>query len=142
MTATGRHRRRLQVALAITLVVLVVELVGAALSGSLALLADAGHMLTDAAGIGLALLGALRRRAPGDAAAHVRLPARRDPGRGAPTRSAAAGVAGCVLVEAVRRWDDPAPVEAGLDARRSPWSAWWRTRSSLLVLRGGQARVA
>jgi len=46
------------VALTITLVVLVVELVGAALSGSLALLADAGHMLTDAAAIGLALLAA------------------------------------------------------------------------------------
>ena len=40
---------------AITLTVLVVQLVGAALSGSLALLADAGHMFTDVAGIALAL---------------------------------------------------------------------------------------
>lgn len=55
-TATGRHRGRLALVLAITLVVLVVEVVGALLSGSLALLADAGHMLTDAAGIGMALL--------------------------------------------------------------------------------------
>jgi cobalt-zinc-cadmium efflux system protein len=36
-------------------VVLVAELVGALVSGSLALLADAGHMATDAVGLGLAL---------------------------------------------------------------------------------------
>jgi cobalt-zinc-cadmium efflux system protein len=41
--------------LAITLTVMVVEVVGAVASGSLALLADAGHMLTDAAGVGVAL---------------------------------------------------------------------------------------
>ena len=41
--------------LAITASVLVVELVGAWLAGSLALLADAGHMATDAAAVVLAL---------------------------------------------------------------------------------------
>lgn len=46
---------RLRVVLAITLAVLAIELVGAVLSNSLALLADAGHMFTDAAGISLAL---------------------------------------------------------------------------------------
>jgi cobalt-zinc-cadmium efflux system protein len=54
-TAGGAHRRRLTVVLGLTLVVLVAEVVGAVLSGSLALLADAGHMATDAAGIALAL---------------------------------------------------------------------------------------
>jgi len=39
----------------LTLAVFVVEVVGARVSGSLALLADAGHMFTDVAGIGLAL---------------------------------------------------------------------------------------
>ncbi len=38
--------------------VLVVEVVGAVVSGSLALLADAGHMLTDAAGLLIALIAA------------------------------------------------------------------------------------
>ena len=52
------HRRRLLLVLVITTTVLVVEIVGAALSGSLALLADAGHMLTDAAGLLIALLAA------------------------------------------------------------------------------------
>ena len=52
------HRRRLLLVLAITTTVLVVEVVGAVLSGSLALLADAGHMLTDAAGLLIALIAA------------------------------------------------------------------------------------
>jgi len=52
----GGDRRRLALALGITLVVLVSGVVGGLLTGSLALLADAGHMLTDAAGLGVALL--------------------------------------------------------------------------------------
>ncbi|MCW2507557.1 MAG: cation diffusion facilitator family transporter [Modestobacter sp.] len=54
-TATAAHRRRLAVVLALTGGVFVVEVVGALLSGSLALLADAAHMATDAVGIGMAL---------------------------------------------------------------------------------------
>jgi len=55
--AAGRaeDRGRLRLVLTITAVVLVVELVGAWVAGSLALLADAGHMATDAAAIVLAL---------------------------------------------------------------------------------------
>jgi len=52
----GGDRRRLALALGITLVVLVSGVVGGLVTGSLALLADAGHMLTDAAGLGVALL--------------------------------------------------------------------------------------
>jgi cation diffusion facilitator family transporter len=55
VTAAGGHRRRLLVVLAVTLVVMTAEIVGGLVSGSLALLADAGHMATDAAGIALAL---------------------------------------------------------------------------------------
>ncbi|MBO3083309.1 cation diffusion facilitator family transporter [Cellulomonas fengjieae] len=54
-TAAQAHRGRLLGVLVLTLVVLVVEVVGGVLSGSFALVADAGHMLTDAAGVGLAL---------------------------------------------------------------------------------------
>jgi cobalt-zinc-cadmium efflux system protein len=53
---SGDHRRRLALVLTITCTILVVEVVGALLSGSLVLLADAGHMATDAGGIGLSLL--------------------------------------------------------------------------------------
>ncbi len=49
-------RRRLLVVLLITGAVLVAEVVGAVVSGSLALLADAGHMLTDTAGLLIAYL--------------------------------------------------------------------------------------
>ena len=58
MTATGRHRKRLLIVLAITGTVFVAEVIGGLLSGSLALLADAGHMLTDSTGLLLAVLGA------------------------------------------------------------------------------------
>ncbi|MEP6692118.1 MAG: cation diffusion facilitator family transporter [Gemmatimonadaceae bacterium] len=47
--------RRLWWALAITLGILVAELLGGLLANSLALLADAGHVLTDAAALGLSL---------------------------------------------------------------------------------------
>lgn len=55
--AAGRaeDRGRLRLVLWITLAVLVVELVGAGVAGSLALLADAGHLATDAAALLLAL---------------------------------------------------------------------------------------
>lgn len=54
----GAGLRALLFALAITSGMMVVELVAAILTGSLALLADAGHMLTDAGGLGLALFAA------------------------------------------------------------------------------------
>jgi len=50
------NRRRLGFALAIVVVVLLIELLGAWLSGSLALLADAGHMTSDAVGLVVALV--------------------------------------------------------------------------------------
>lgn len=55
-TAGQRHRGRLVAALAITGTVMVVQIVAAAVTGSLALLADAGHMLSDAAGLTIALI--------------------------------------------------------------------------------------
>jgi cobalt-zinc-cadmium efflux system protein len=51
----AEDRSRLRLVLLVTLSVAVVELVGAFLSGSLALFADAGHMFTDTAAIVVAL---------------------------------------------------------------------------------------
>jgi cobalt-zinc-cadmium efflux system protein len=112
-TAGGVHSRRLVVVLALTLAVLAAEVVGAVLSGSLALLADAGHMATDAAGLALAL-------------AAVRLAQR--PARGRRTfgwqrveilAAVANGlllllVAVYVLVEAIRRIGHPPEIGSGL----------------------------
>ncbi|MDX6535633.1 MAG: cobalt-zinc-cadmium efflux system protein [Gaiellales bacterium] len=52
----ARGQRGLAIALGLTLAVLVAEVIGGLVGGSLALLADAGHMLADAAALGLALL--------------------------------------------------------------------------------------
>lgn len=55
-TPAGKNKKRLAIVLALTATYLVAEVVGGLLTGSLALLADAGHMLTDMAGLALALL--------------------------------------------------------------------------------------
>lgn len=57
-------RQRLWLALAVNLIFLVVEVAGGILTGSLALLADAGHMLTDVAALGLALFVFFLARRP------------------------------------------------------------------------------
>lgn len=50
------NRTRLLIAIAIVSVFIVVEIIGAALTGSLALLADSGHMVSDLLGLVIALL--------------------------------------------------------------------------------------
>ena len=56
--AVTTHRGRILLVLVLTSTVLVVEVIGAIITGSLALLADAGHMLTDVAGLVMALITA------------------------------------------------------------------------------------
>lgn len=58
VTATGQNRNKLIAVLAITVSVMLIQAVGAWISGSLSLLADAGHMLSDSAGVAIALLAA------------------------------------------------------------------------------------
>ncbi|HEY8814546.1 MAG TPA: cation diffusion facilitator family transporter, partial [Candidatus Dormibacteraeota bacterium] len=55
-SAAAANRRRLLAVFGLTLAIFGVEGMGGFAANSLALLADAGHMLTDVAGIGLALL--------------------------------------------------------------------------------------
>ncbi|HET7612740.1 MAG TPA: cation diffusion facilitator family transporter [Gemmatimonadaceae bacterium] len=55
----------LRIALVLTAVLMVAEVVGGILANSIALLADAGHMLTDVAALGLALFVAWFSRQPG-----------------------------------------------------------------------------
>ncbi|MGH3937441.1 MAG: cation diffusion facilitator family transporter [Pseudonocardiaceae bacterium] len=62
--AATSDRRRLGWALGITFIVLLAEVVGAALTGSLALLADAGHLATDALGLAAALIAAALAQRP------------------------------------------------------------------------------
>jgi cobalt-zinc-cadmium efflux system protein len=68
-TNAEQHRspgRALAIGLALTLAFAVVEVAAGVLSGSLALVADAGHMLVDSAGLVLALAATLIARRPRD----------------------------------------------------------------------------
>lgn len=113
--ARQRSRRRL----ALTLVLLVgymgAEVVGGLLSGSLALLADAGHMLSDAAALALALFAlwiAQRPATPQRTFGYYRMEVLAALVNGA----ALAAVAVLVLIEAWHRWGAPQPVAGGLMA--------------------------
>ena len=108
----GEDRRRLAMVLAITSTVLVVEVIGAAVSGSLALLADAGHMLTDAAGLLIALIAATLAARP--ATAERTWGYRRAEVLAATLQAAVLLAVGVfVLVEGVRRLLEPPEVGSG-----------------------------
>ena len=106
----ARHAGRLRLAFGILLVFFVAEAVGGVVTGSLALLSDAGHMLTDVLGLGMALaaihLASRQNVAPGRTFGLYRLEIL------AALANAILlfGVAGYVLVEAICRLDDPQEV--------------------------------
>jgi cobalt-zinc-cadmium efflux system protein len=137
MTPTSAHRGRLTLVLGITCVVLLAEVIGGLLSGSLALLADAGHMLTDATGLVLALVGAnLATRAAS---------ARRTYGMQRAEVLAAlsnalllVGVAVWVAIQAVERLRHPAEVDTRLMLGVAVVGAL-ANATGLLVLHRGQA---
>lgn len=113
VSAGAGHRGRLIAVLAVTFGVLVLEVIGAALTGSLALLADAGHMATDVAGILLAVLAvtfASRPATPERTFGYYRLEIL------AAVLNAVLliGVALVILFEAWQRWSDPPEVAGGL----------------------------
>ena len=63
----GTNRNALALALSITTLMMVVEFVGGLISGSLALISDAGHMLTDTGALALALFALWFSRRPATA---------------------------------------------------------------------------
>jgi cobalt-zinc-cadmium efflux system protein len=109
----GHHhhgsRRRLALVLALTGAFLAVEVVAGLLTGSLSLLADAGHMLTDVAGLVLALAAmkfAERRPSPRRTYGYHRVEI-----LAALTNALVlAAVAGYILAEAWERLRSPQPV--------------------------------
>jgi cobalt-zinc-cadmium efflux system protein len=108
-TAAQTHRGRLVIVFALTLAIFVVQLVGGILTDSLALMADAGHNLTDVVGIGLALLAIwiASRPASGERTfGYLRIEIL------AAVVNAALlfGVAIIILIEAWQRWSDPPDV--------------------------------
>ncbi|XUL92567.1 cation diffusion facilitator family transporter [Streptomyces galilaeus] len=112
-TATAAYRGRLRVALGITLTVMVVEVAGGLLADSLALIADAAHMATDALGLGMALLAIhfANRPAAGNRTFGY---ARAEILAALANCLLLLGVGGYVLYEAVQRLVVPADTEGGL----------------------------
>ena len=111
-TAAARSRPVLATTLALTAAFMLVELAAGFWTGSLALLADAGHMLTDAGGLALALFAtwiAARPPTPAKTYGYYR----------AEILAALVNalillvVAGGILLEAWRRWESPSAVLAG-----------------------------
>ena len=112
-SAAAANRGRLVAVFGLTLTVLIVEVVGAIASNSLALFADAGHMLTDVSGIGLALLAiwfAGRRPTNDRTFGYLRVEI-----LAAVTNAFLLfGVAAFILYEAWQRLSVPEPVTSGL----------------------------
>ena len=106
-------RGRLLLVLVLTATFMVVEAVGGWISGSLALLADAGHMLTDVAAIGLSLVTAVIGSRPADQFKTYGY--RRWEILAAFVNGAALfGIALWVVVEALRRLGNPVPIRPGI----------------------------
>jgi cobalt-zinc-cadmium efflux system protein len=104
---------RLRAVLILTTIFMVVEAVGGWISGSLALLADAGHMLTDVGALTLTLLTAWVAQRPRDESktyGYLRWEILAALVNGA----ALFGIALWVVIEAIQRIQDPQPVRTGL----------------------------
>lgn len=108
-SAGARHRRPLAIALGLTTVYLVVEVAVGVAVGSLALISDAGHMLTDTAGLAMALAAITFAQGGGD---HQRTFGRYRLEALASLANAVLlfAVAIYVLVEAVGRFQNPVDV--------------------------------
>jgi cobalt-zinc-cadmium efflux system protein len=111
-SAAGRNERQLAIVFILTAFYLAVEVAGGLLTNSLALLADAGHMLTDVAGTGLALLAirfAKRPASPERTYGYYRAEI-----LAALTNAVVLiGVSLYVLYEAYRRFREPPEVQSG-----------------------------
>ena len=111
-SAAGRHTSRLLSATGITVGFLILEVIGSFWTGSLALLADAGHMFTDVAGLTLSLLAiwfASKPPTPANTYGYVRLEILAALANGMLLFSMAA----FILYEAYQRLESPPDVLAG-----------------------------
>ncbi len=112
-SAAGAHRTRLLGVFGLTLTFFLVELVGGFLANSLALIADAGHMFTDVAGIGMALLAITFAGRPASGTRTFGF-LRLEILAAVVNAVLLFGVAAYVLFEAWRRLSDPPEVASGL----------------------------
>ena len=133
------NRRPLVIALAITSTFLVVEVIGALVTNSLALLADAGHMLTDVAALALSLFAIWIARRPATLArsfGYLR----------AEVLAAAVNAASLVIIsiyifwEAYQRLGDPPEVDSGPMLAVAFAGLLANAASAWVLMRGGGHR--
>lgn len=150
LAGDARARRALKIALGVGLVVMSAEVVAGVVYGSLALLGDAAHMLTDVAAYGIALWAARAAARP--------VSARRTFGHGRIEILAALvngatllAASGWILVESLRRLADPPVVDGGgmsvvaalgLVANAAVLAVLWRSGSASLNMRGAMLHAA
>ncbi len=137
---TARRMRPLAWALAVILVFMVVEVAGALLSGSLALIADAGHSATDVAALGLALVAAWLTNRPNTA--------RRTYGYLRVEVMAALlnglmlwAIAGYIFWEAGHRIASPPEVRGGIVILVASFGLAANTIAGLLLMRGSRESI-
>ncbi len=133
-------RRRLAVVLGLSLVFLGVEVVAGFLTGSLALLADAGHMLTDVAGLVLALAAmkfAERPPSPRRTYGYHRVEILAAATNGV----ALLAISGYILYEAWQRFRSPRPVAASEVLAVAAVGLLVNLTGALLLRRGSQASL-
>jgi len=138
------QRRALRLALAINAVYMLVEVVGGLAFNSIALLADAGHMLSDVAGLGIALVAQTLTMRPASARHTYGLQRAEVLGALVNALTLVAVVA-WISLEAVRRLMDPEPVGGagvmvvavlGLAINVGSAAVLWHARGRSLNMRG------
>ena len=108
----NQEKRRLRWALVLTAVIAVLEVVGGYLTNSLALMSDAGHMLTDISALGLSLLALWFSGKPANLKktyGYLRLEILSALANGV----LLLGITVAIAIEAVHRFNSPAPIDLG-----------------------------
>ncbi|MBA4865142.1 cation transporter [Streptomyces sp. PSKA54] len=134
-TASAAYRGRLRIALTITLTVMAVEIAGGIAADSLALIADATHMATDALGLGMALLAIHFANRPATANRTFGF-ARAEILAALANCVLLLGVGGYVLFEAIERFITPADTRGGLTIVFGLIGLTANTISLVLLMRG------
>ena len=112
-TAGLAYRRRLLMVMALGTSILVVLLIGSWVSGSLALLADAGHVFADVLGVGLAAVAVTVANRPTRAHRTFGL-FRLEIFATVINGFVLLALSGWILYSAVQRWSEPADLQPGL----------------------------
>lgn len=111
--AGARHQRPLLTAFCLVVAFMVIEVIAAFATGSLSLLSDAGHMATDALGLGMALAAITAANRAQTTATHTYGLYRLEILAALTNAVLLFGVAGYVLVEALNRLGEPPDVLSG-----------------------------